>query len=64
MTLEEEIKQIEAELKERGVQDVKFTWAPDVHLRSREEILTAVRDGLRAYLNGEGTSVDLEAEDL
>jgi len=53
-----ELKAIEAEMKERGIRDVKFVWSPDMRRHAPEDVARDVATLLRAALDGKGTVID------
>lgn len=55
----ERLRVVQEELKARGVLDVKFAWAPDVHDHTADDVAGQVADLLGAYMRGECKNVRL-----
>lgn len=52
MTPKERLLKVQERLIARGVKDIKFCWAENVHTKTRDEIYTDVSMALEAYLDG------------
>lgn len=49
-------------LKAAGVRAISFTWAPDAHKKSNDELCIAVAAAVEAVLDGNYTRVTLDDE--
>ena len=52
MTSVERLQAVQRRLLARGVKDVKFTLAPDVHSIPKEKVIEGVAEFLEDYLEG------------
>lgn len=52
MTPRERLQNVQDRLVARGVTDIKFAWAENVHTKSLDQVCEDVATALEAYLDG------------